>query len=189
MPPTRAVRHRFGLYCRDTLGAQLKIRRLIGGSMAALAFVALTPVPAQAATATIYQTDPTTCRVNLAKPGAVLIIGDSITAGWFTASTAQYTAAGRPACINGQAGRATAGAVIVLASYKSAGMITPSTTVVMAIGSNNTQGYPSEPTSLRQGGSRQGRLARGRSKLGGWPRFPGGADRTVFGLERAMSCW
>src|SRR5665647_1797145 len=51
------------------------------------------------------------------------------------------------------------------------------------------QGYPSEPTSLRQGGSRQGRLARGRSKLGGWPRFPGGADRTVFGLERAMSCW
>jgi len=140
MPPTRAVRHRFGLYCRDTLGAQLKIRRLIGGSMGALAFVALTPVPAQAATATIYQTDPTTCRVNLAKPGAVLIIGDSITAGWFTASTAQYTAAGRPACINGQAGRATAGAVIVLASYKSAGMITPSTTVVMAIGSNNTYG-------------------------------------------------
>jgi hypothetical protein len=108
--------------------------------MAALAFVALTPVPAQAATTTIYQTDPTTCRVNLAKPGAVLIIGDSITAGWFTASTAQYTAAGRPACINGQAGRATAGAVIVLASYKSAGMITPSTTVVMAIGSNDTYG-------------------------------------------------
>ena len=134
MPPTRAVRHRFGLYCRDTLGAQLKIRRLIGGSMGALAFVALTPVPAQAATATIYQTDPTTCRVNLAKPGAVLIIGDSITAGWFTASTAQYTAAGRPACINGQAGRATAGAVIVLASYKSAGMITPSTTVVRRLG-------------------------------------------------------
>ena len=52
-----------------------------------------------------------------------------------------------------------------------------------------TQGYPSEPTSLRQGVSRQGRLARGRSKLGGWPRFPGGAGRTVFGLERAMSCW
>src|ERR1035437_5826636 len=51
------------------------------------------------------------------------------------------------------------------------------------------QGYPSEPTSLRQGGSRQGRLARRRSKLGGWPRFPGGADRTVFGLERPMSCW
>ena len=51
------------------------------------------------------------------------------------------------------------------------------------------QGYPSEPTSLRQGVSRQGRLARGRSKLGGWPWFPGGADRTVFGLERAMSCW
>jgi glycosyltransferase involved in cell wall biosynthesis len=51
------------------------------------------------------------------------------------------------------------------------------------------QGYPSEPTSLRRGVSRQGRLARGRSKLGGWPRFPGGAGRTVFGLERAMSCW
>jgi len=29
------------------------------------------------------------------------------------------------------------------------------------------QGYPSEPTSFRQGVSRQGRLARGRSKLGG----------------------
>ena len=29
------------------------------------------------------------------------------------------------------------------------------------------QGYPSEPTSLRQGVSRQGRLARGRSKLVG----------------------
>jgi hypothetical protein len=42
---------------------------------------------------------------------------------------------------------------------------------------------------FRQGVSRQGRLAWGRSKLGGWPRFPGGADRTVFGLERAMSCW
>jgi len=53
----------------------------------------------------------------------------------------------------------------------------------------SAQGYPSEPTSLRQGVSRQGRLARGRSKLGGWPRFPGGAGRTVFGLERAMSCW
>jgi ATPase subunit of ABC transporter with duplicated ATPase domains len=53
----------------------------------------------------------------------------------------------------------------------------------------STQAYPSEPTSLRQGVSRQGRLARGRSKLGGWPRFPGGADRTVFGLVRAMSCW
>src|ERR1035437_10167235 len=51
------------------------------------------------------------------------------------------------------------------------------------------QGYPSEPTSLRQGVSRQGRLARGRSKPGGWPRFPGGAVRTVFGLERAISCW
>ena len=51
------------------------------------------------------------------------------------------------------------------------------------------QGYPSEPTLLRQGVSRQGRLARGRSKLGGWPRFPGGAGRTVFGLDRAMSCW
>ncbi|MHB8297855.1 MAG: RNA polymerase sigma factor, partial [Dermatophilaceae bacterium] len=49
------------------------------------------------------------------------------------------------------------------------------------------QGYPSEPTSLRQGVSRQGRLVWGRSKLGGWPRFPGGAGRTVFGLERAMS--
>src|ERR1035437_8931726 len=44
------------------------------------------------------------------------------------------------------------------------------------------QGYPSEPTSLRQGGSRQGRLARGRSKLGGWPRFPGGAGRAGFGF-------
>ena len=30
-----------------------------------------------------------------------------------------------------------------------------------------SQGYPSEPTSFRQGVSRQGRLARGRSKLGG----------------------
>src|ERR1035437_7300125 len=60
---------------------------------------------------------------------------------------------------------------------------------VMAGCRDRAQGYPSEPTSLRQGGSRQGRLARGRSKLGGWPRFPGGADRTVFGLERAMSCW
>jgi hypothetical protein len=106
--------------------------------MAALAFVALTPVPAQAETATIYQSDPTTCQVNLAKPGAVLIIGDSITAGWFTASTAPYTTAGRPACINGQAGRATADAVTVLASYKSAGMTPPSTAVVMAIGSNDT---------------------------------------------------
>ncbi len=35
----------------------------------------------------------------------------------------------------------------------------------------NAQGYPSEPTSLRQGVSRQGRLARGRSKLGGWPQL------------------
>ena len=108
--------------------------------MAALAFVTVTPAPAQAAAATIYQTDPTTCRVNLAKPGAVLIIGDSITAGWFAASTAQYAAAGRPACINGQSGRVTAGAVTVLASYKSAGTITPITTVVMAIGSNDTYG-------------------------------------------------
>ena len=32
---------------------------------------------------------------------------------------------------------------------------------------NSRQGYPSEPTSFRQGVSRQGRLARGRSKLGG----------------------
>ena len=31
----------------------------------------------------------------------------------------------------------------------------------------SAQGYPSEPTSFRQGVSRQGRLARGRSKLGG----------------------
>jgi hypothetical protein len=58
MPPARAVRHRFGLYCRDILRAQLRIGRLIGASMAALAFVALTPVPAQAETATIYPVRP-----------------------------------------------------------------------------------------------------------------------------------
>jgi len=34
-------------------------------------------------------------------------------------------------------------------------------------GRKGRQGYPSEPTSFRQGVSRQGRLARGRSKLGG----------------------
>jgi len=34
-------------------------------------------------------------------------------------------------------------------------------------GGKSGQGYPSEPTSFRQGVSRQGRLARGRSKLGG----------------------
>ena len=117
-----------------------KIRTLIGCGIVAFAFVALTPAPAQAVGATIFQTDPATCRANLAKPGSVLIIGDSITAGWFAASTQQYAAAGRPVCINGQGGRTTAGAVTVLAGYKTAGMITPTTTVVMAIGSNDTYG-------------------------------------------------
>jgi len=57
-----------------------------------------------------------------------------------TSTTAAFTAAGRPVCINAQSGRQTAEAVRQLARYKSAGLIRPQTTVVMAVGSNDTYG-------------------------------------------------
>jgi hypothetical protein len=104
----------------------------------AAATVALVPSPASAAVAPVLQTAPATCRANLAAPNSVLIIGDSIISGWFAATTAQFTAAHRRVCVNAQPGRLTAGAVSVLAGYKAEGIITANTTVVMAIGSNDT---------------------------------------------------
>jgi hypothetical protein len=120
----------------------MKISRLIAVVAAAAVAVAMAPAPAEAAAA-IYQTSNATCRASLAQPGSVLIIGDSITAGWYQAVTAQLTAARRPVCVNAQAGRQTAGAVSILAGYKAAGMISAHTTVVMAIGSNDTYGAKS----------------------------------------------
>lgn len=101
---------------------------------------AVVPAPAVAATVPVYQTSSAACRSNLAAPRSILLIGDSITAGWFAATTAQLAAARRPACINAQAGRTTAQGVATLAAYKKAGMVTANTTVVMAVGSNDTRG-------------------------------------------------
>jgi len=46
---------------------------------------------------------------------------------------------------------------------------------------NRAQGYPSEPTGFVDGACRHGRAARGRSRLGGRPRRPGGVGRFFFG--------
>ena len=46
---------------------------------------------------------------------------------------------------------------------------------------NTRQGYPSEPTGFVDGACRHGRAARGRSRLGGRPRRPGGVGRFFFG--------
>ena len=88
-------------------------------------------------TAPIYQTDPATCRSNLAERRSILLIGDSITSRWFATITAQLAAAGRPACINAQSGRITVQGVAALVAYKKAGTVTSNTTVVMAVGSND----------------------------------------------------
>ena len=95
------------------------------------------PARKSGSTSPIYQTDPATCRSNLAEPRSILLIGDSITSRWFATITAQLATAGRPACINAQSGRVTAQGVAALAAYKKAGMVTSHTTVVMAVGSND----------------------------------------------------
>ena len=48
-------------------------------------------------------------------------------------------------------------------------------------GGKGSQGYPSEPTGFVDGACRHGRAARGRSRLGGRPRRPGGVGRFFFG--------
>jgi hypothetical protein len=106
----------------------------------ATAATAIAPLAASAAMPPVIQTAFTTCRSNLALANSVLIIGDSIAAQWFSATTAQFTAAHRPICINVQAGRQTADAVYQLSRYKSGGLVKPQTTVVMAIGSNDAYG-------------------------------------------------
>jgi len=55
----------------------------------------------------------------------------------------------------------------VTAFWQRTNYLLPDTWAVVTPLSLCPQGYPSEPTSFRQGVSRQGRLARGRSKLGG----------------------
>ena len=86
----------------------------------------------------VKSTPAAVCAANLAAPGGVLYIGDSITAGYFDAITAQFTAAGHPVCINARPGRPTQEGMDVLRAYKASGVIAPTTTVVMALGSNNT---------------------------------------------------
>ena len=119
---------------------EVRTFRLIAVTAAALTAVAMVPATAHAATAPVYQTAFATCRANLAAPNSVLIIGDSITSGWFAAITAQFEAAGRPVCINAQPGRTIAGGVAQLSRYKTGGLVTPRMTVVMAVGSCGTYG-------------------------------------------------
>ena len=102
--------------------------------------MAAAPATAATTTSALSQRPFYTCRLNLRAPNSVLIIGDSITAGWAAATAGQFTAAGRPVCIDAQGGRKTAGAVSQLSLYKKAGLVSPQTTVVMAVGSNDTYG-------------------------------------------------
>lgn len=116
------------------------LRRLISVLAAATVAVAAAPATAHAAAPAVYQTAFSTCRARLASPNSVLLIGDSLTSAWMTSTTAAFTTAHRPVCINAQPGRQTAEAVRQLARYKSGGLIKPQTTVVMAIGSNDAYG-------------------------------------------------
>jgi hypothetical protein len=117
-------------------------RLIVLVSVATAAVISTTAVsaPAIAAPAPVIQTLWSTCRARLAAPNSVLIIGDSITALYVTDTIAQFTAAGRPVCVNAQSGRKTADAVFQLSRYKAAGLVRPQTTVVMAVGSNDTYG-------------------------------------------------
>jgi len=59
--------------------------------------------------------------------------------------------------------------------------------VLAGPGHNAVQGYPSEPTGFVIGACRHGRAAWGRSRLGGWPRLPGGVGRAFLGMGCATS--
>jgi hypothetical protein len=131
----------------NTLNGFARLMSVSAAATVLTAATAVAPSTASAAASPVIQTPFTTCRSNLAAPNSVLIIGDSITALWFSATSAQFTAAHRPVCINAQAGRQTAGAVYQLARYKSGGLVKPQTTVVMAIGSNDT--YGAKPGYMR----------------------------------------
>ena len=92
--------------------------------------------PVNAATTTT-QTPIEQCRTILAQPKGVLFIGDSLTAMGFDTITAQFTAAGKHVCINGLGGQSTALGVAVLTTYVNAGVLSPDTQIVMALGTND----------------------------------------------------
>lgn len=114
---------------------------MVIAALFAAATVTLAPA-AFAAASPVLQTPYVQCQAALANPNGVLFIGDSITALGFDDITAQFAAAGRPVCIDTSGGRQTAEGVYRLSLYFALGMVRPTTSVVMALGSNDTLNPP-----------------------------------------------
>lgn len=93
--------------------------------------------PAISADRRAAQTPDRQCRDNLSRPGAVLVIGDSITVAGAVRLEAELARAGFPACVDARGRRTIEQGNVVLRRFVDAAYLSPDTLVVMALGAND----------------------------------------------------